>query len=236
MILSENRFALFRIMLESSIKLIGTVSVTRWSFGTVKDRRQRLGEVQQDQGVARAGHPREAAEMPDISVRVGRRRLDEMVMPVLNVAVSGLVQGLEPEPNETIPFGHRFRGVVVATQQSVPFKQADANVIAPEPAWSAGRIRWDLTEHLADGALQPFDRASGRHGAPVYAPYVEHVPPDVTACIFWLKNRDPAHWRDAWQVDHTLGKYIISDKPMTEEEWIAARADVIDVTPEKPKE
>jgi hypothetical protein len=27
---------------------------------------------------------------------------------------------------------------------------------------------------------------------PVYAPYVERVPPDVTACIFWLKNRDPA--------------------------------------------
>jgi hypothetical protein len=25
---------------------------------------------------------------------------------------------------------------------------------------------------------------------PVYAPYREHVPPDVTACIFWLKNRD----------------------------------------------
>jgi hypothetical protein len=24
---------------------------------------------------------------------------------------------------------------------------------------------------------------------PIYAPYVEHVPPDVTACIFWLKNR-----------------------------------------------
>ena len=35
---------------------------------------------------------------------------------------------------------------------------------------------------------------------PVYAHYVEHVPLDVTACIFWLKNRDPAHWRDAWQV------------------------------------
>ena len=29
------------------------------------------------------------------------------------------------------------------------------------------------------------------------------------------------------------GRYIISDKPMTEQEWIAARADVIDVTPEK---
>jgi hypothetical protein len=67
-------------------------------------------------------------------------------------------------------------------------------------------------------------------------PYRVHVPPDVTAQIFWLKNRKPAEWRDAWQVEATLGKYIISDKPMTEEEWIAARADVIDVTPEKPDE
>ena len=48
---------------------------------------------------------------------------------------------------------------------------------------------------------------------PVYAPYVEHVPPDTTAAIFWLKNRDPAHWRDAWQLEHVLGKYVISDKP-----------------------
>jgi hypothetical protein len=29
------------------------------------------------------------------------------------------------------------------------------------------------------------------------------------------------------------GRYIIADRPMTEAEWIAARADVIDVTPEK---
>jgi len=28
------------------------------------------------------------------------------------------------------------------------------------------------------------------------APIVEHVPPDVTACIFWLKNRKRAEWRD----------------------------------------
>jgi hypothetical protein len=53
---------------------------------------------------------------------------------------------------------------------------------------------------------------------PIYAPYFEHVPPDVTAGIFWLKNRDPARWRDAWQIDHNLGKYVISDKPMTEEQ------------------
>jgi hypothetical protein len=62
-------------------------------------------------------------------------------------------------------------------------------------------------------------------------PYVEHVPPGVTAAIFWLKNRRPAQWPDAWQLEHTLGKYHISDKPMTEEEWIKARA--IDVTPKE---
>ena len=55
----------------------------------------------------------------------------------------------------------------------------------------------------------------------------------MTACIFWLKNRDPVHWRDAWQVDHTLGKYIISDKPMSEAEWTKDRATLIDVTLQK---
>lgn len=31
---------------------------------------------------------------------------------------------------------------------------------------------------------------------PVYAPYTERVHPDVTACIFWLKNRRPDRWRE----------------------------------------
>jgi hypothetical protein len=71
-----------------------------------------------------------------------------------------------------------------------------------------------------------------KNGKVTRVPYREHLPPDVTAQIFWLKNRDPAHWRDAWQVDHSIGKYIISDKPMTEEQWALERADTIDVTPE----
>jgi hypothetical protein len=50
----------------------------------------------------------------------------------------------------------------------------------------------------------------------VYAPYVEHVPPDVTAQIFWLKNRDPAHWRDAWHLEHVTGKYDLRH-------WLATR-------------
>jgi hypothetical protein len=64
---------------------------------------------------------------------------------------------------------------------------------------------------------------------PIYAPYVEHVPPDTTAAIFWLKNRDPDRWRDAWRIETVTGRYVVSDKTLTEDEWIKARgADVID--------
>lgn len=31
---------------------------------------------------------------------------------------------------------------------------------------------------------------------PIYAPFRAKVAPDVTACIFWLKNRRPDQWRD----------------------------------------
>jgi AAA domain len=54
---------------------------------------------------------------------------------------------------------------------------------------------------------------------PVVVHYEEHCPPDVGAAFIWLKNRDPDHWRDVQNVEHVLGKYIISDKPMSEEEW-----------------
>lgn len=31
---------------------------------------------------------------------------------------------------------------------------------------------------------------------PVYAPFTAKIAPDVTACIFWLKNRRPERWRE----------------------------------------
>ena len=40
------------------------------------------------------------------------------------------------------------------------------------------------------------------HNEPVYAKYREHVPPDTTACIFWLKNRQPNQWRERVQQEH----------------------------------
>lgn len=41
-------------------------------------------------------------------------------------------------------------------------------------------------------------------GEEVVVPYVEHAPPDVTACIFWLKNRRKGAWRDKVEVEHGL--------------------------------
>jgi len=38
---------------------------------------------------------------------------------------------------------------------------------------------------------------------PVEAKFMEHVPPDPTAMIFWLKNRKPNVWRDRKETELT---------------------------------
>jgi len=62
-------------------------------------------------------------------------------------------------------------------------------------------IRWRVERSLyerANGynyeAVKIFMLAGAKQ--PVVVHYVERMPPDVTAGIFWLKNRDPEHWRD----------------------------------------
>ena len=34
--------------------------------------------------------------------------------------------------------------------------------------------------------------------------YIEHYPPDTTAAIFWLKNRQPGKWRDKKEVENQV--------------------------------
>jgi hypothetical protein len=46
-------------------------------------------------------------------------------------------------------------------------------------------------------------------------PYQKHVPPDVTACIFWLKNRRPAQWRSLH--DHRDMAVTKTDEQLREE-------------------
>jgi hypothetical protein len=53
-----------------------------------------------------------------------------------------------------------------------------------------------------------------KSGDVVQVPFREHVPPDVTACIFWLKNRDKENWRDVQDHRHS-GNIAVS---ITEEE------------------
>jgi len=45
--------------------------------------------------------------------------------------------------------------------------------------------------------------ANPRTGENAVIDYVEHYPPDTTACIFWLKNRRKAEWRDKQEVEHS---------------------------------
>jgi len=46
--------------------------------------------------------------------------------------------------------------------------------------------------------------------------YTERMPPDTTACIFWLKNRWPEQWRDKTQVETSWASKKLSE--MTNEE------------------
>lgn len=48
----------------------------------------------------------------------------------------------------------------------------------------------------ATGYSHPEDKIFNDNGSAMVVPTMKHYPPDTTACIFWLKNRQPAKWRD----------------------------------------
>src|SRR5690606_5863992 len=50
--------------------------------------------------------------------------------------------------------------------------------------------------HRAVGYTFDSEKVFQHQGEIVRAPVREHVPPDTTAIIFWLKNRRPDLWRD----------------------------------------
>lgn len=47
--------------------------------------------------------------------------------------------------------------------------------------------------------------------------YTEHHPPDTTAAIFWLKNRQPTKWRDKQEIEQNT-KLSIDLSGLTDEE------------------
>ena len=57
--------------------------------------------------------------------------------------------------------------------------------------------------HRAKGYEHPEDKIFNDNGSPLIVPTVKHYPPDTTACIFWLKNRQRNKWRDKTEQELT---------------------------------
>lgn len=64
--------------------------------------------------------------------------------------------------------------------------------------------------HRALGYHHPEDKVFNDGGQPMIVPTTKHYPPDPTACIFWLKNRQPAAWREKTEVKHSGGLTLTS--------------------------
>lgn len=54
----------------------------------------------------------------------------------------------------------------------------------------------------ATGYTYESEKIFNNEGEIIRVPVIEHVPPDVTACIFWLKNRRSSEWRDKTDHEH----------------------------------
>lgn len=57
--------------------------------------------------------------------------------------------------------------------------------------------------HKAVGYTFDSEKVFQNNGKIIRAKTVEHVPPDTTSMIFWLKNRRPDLWRDRQQLEHS---------------------------------
>lgn len=62
----------------------------------------------------------------------------------------------------------------------------------------------------ATGYACPEDKIFNDSGKPMIVPTTKHYPPDTTAAIFWLKNRDTENWRDKTEREHS-GSVALKD-------------------------
>jgi len=84
-----------------------------------------------------------------------------------------------------------------------------------------------VSKEIADDRVERslFARANGYEhdevdirvvaGEVVQTPIRKFYPPDTTACIFWLKNRRQAAWRDKQDVEHS-GAVTVMATPLDE--------------------
>jgi hypothetical protein len=97
-------------------------------------------------------------------------------------------------------FGVTFRTVTHWKNKHSTFVQA----LKTGHAASDDRVERSLF-HRAIGYSYDAEKVfppKGNDTKPVIVKYREHVPPDTTACIFWLKNRRREQWRDVHKHEH----------------------------------
>jgi hypothetical protein len=63
----------------------------------------------------------------------------------------------------------------------------------------------------ATGMEQKMTKVFCHRGQPVTANYTVQLPPDVRACIFWLRNRRPEQWRE--------NRLLVEEE---DEDWVRA--------------
>lgn len=53
------------------------------------------------------------------------------------------------------------------------------------------------------GYSHPSEEIKTINGQIIRVETIKHYPPDTTACIFWLKNRQRDKWKNVWRLEHT---------------------------------
>jgi len=69
-----------------------------------------------------------------------------------------------------------------------------------------GLADYEVVESLykrATGYEHKEDKIFNNNGVILVAETIKHYPPDTTAMIYWLKNRQPDKWRDKQEIEHS---------------------------------
>lgn len=64
------------------------------------------------------------------------------------------------------------------------------------------RVERALAERALGYSVDTEEIKVTKDGDVLRIPVRKHYPPETTACIFWLKNRQPQKWRDVWKIEH----------------------------------
>lgn len=81
--------------------------------------------------------------------------------------------------------------------------------------------------HRAIGYSHDAEKVFQFQGTVVRAPYREHYPPDTTAAIFWLKNRQPDKWRDVHKHEHGAAGEFDDKTPDELRDFVRSEAEAL---------